>query len=477
MPRRNRVPEKPGRNWSIARRLAILHIAAVCISYILFGLVFYGARANQLRNADHKIFRQELSGITHMLREPNAVELVGEELRSQLYEPDDVHPLLRFLDREGRVIRESPSMATRLPGSAFASLPRDNSITLWKNRDGDYFQLAVIPLEDNPLTGKGGVLQVGVSAREQRTMGVTLRYSMIAFIGWGLLFAFICSHFIVWLGLKPLEDISQTALSITKRELHTRIDHSTLPVELVSLAESFNSMLARLEESFARLSHYSGNLAHELRTPINTLMMAADIALSRERSAEEYRAALAASLEEFGRLSSIIDRMLFLARADIEKQDLFLQRLEVASEIENLFDYYLDAAEEAGIELTTTGNATILADQTLIRRAISNLIRNSLAHTPEGGNVSVSVRQGAQLTTEITVADTGCGIDPVHLPHIFDRFYRVQNDHEKVREGTGLGLAIVKAIMQMHLGSVEIESEPGVGTRVTLSFPPAENGK
>jgi two-component system, OmpR family, heavy metal sensor histidine kinase CusS len=459
------------RHWSIARRLAISHIAAVCISYALFGVLFYSLRTSQQRASDRQEMADEINGVKAMLREPNCVEVIDAELRSQIFESNYVHPFLRVLDREGRVVRESPGMERIVPRSAFAHQMEHLGCGGWRNREGDYFLVRSVGLEDNALSGPGGVLQVGMSARETKEMGSQLRYALFAFVSSGVAFAFVCAFAIIKFGLRPLESISQTARSITQRELHTRIDSGSLPLELVSLAESFNNMLARLENSFDKLSHYSGNLAHELRTPINTLMIAADIALSRERDPEEYRSVITSSMEEFEKLSLTIDRMLFLARADIQQHDLTLQNLDVASEIENLFDYYSETALEAGVALESSGFATLYADQTLFRRALSNLINNSLAYTEPGDSIALAVRQVDGIYTEVVVGDNGCGIGEEHLPKLFDRFYRAPGGGGKGVEGTGLGLAIVKAIMQMHGGTVTIENRAGGGALVTLRFP------
>lgn len=462
------------RRISLARRLALLHIAAVVVSYALFGVIFYLYRTDQQRKADRAELQAEVAGIQSMLRQPNCRELLDQELNTQRFEPDTLRPFLRIIDASGKVVRESPGMRRVIPAAAFASGETGKG-TPWRNPLGDDYFLASAPLPDNPLSGSGGTLQVGMSAREQRIFSAQLRYALFFFVGSGTLFAFFCAYFVVRLGLLPLEEISRTARGITNRELHTRIDESHLPEELVSLAHSFNLMMARLEESFSRLSHYSSNLAHELRTPINTLMITADIALSKERSDEEYRQVIASTLEECGHLSRIIERMLFLARADIDRPELSLTPLEVAGEVENLFDYYAEEAADAGVTLAFTGGGTVLADPELFRSALNNLIRNALAYTGRGGSITVESDKRPDRTVQVTVRDTGEGIAAEYLPRVFDRFYR--SPGEQKPHGSGLGLAIVKAIMKMHGGGISIESRLGTGTSVALLFPAAPEGE
>jgi len=201
-------------------------------------------------------------------------------------------------------------------------------------------------------------------------------------------------------------------------------------------------------------------------------MIESDIALSKERSPEEYRRVIASGMEEYGRLSWTIDRLLFLARADLEAHDLDRQRLELRVEVEDVLDYFFDSACENGVTLEVQGEATLWADQTLFRRAVSNLISNAIAHTPIAGAVIVRLKTLPDGTVRVAVSDDGCGIPEEHLPRIFDRFYRVESTERRKSEGTGLGLAIVRTIMLMHGGSVSIDSAPGRGTSVTLDFPP-----
>lgn len=457
------------RSWSVAKRLAALHIIAVLVSYTLFGSLFYAKRMKSMEQVSVRDLEAERTSVVAILKEPAARELMAYEVRSQQYEPEQLRPFIRILDREGRVLLESP-WQEKIPSRAF---PAPGRTVRWRHVNDDTYLLGSFLIPPQPFTGPGALLQLGVNTHEVADRSSQFRLSLLAFLASGTAFAFACAHFIVKLALRPLDDISRTARNITRRRLDTRIDENSLPVELVSLAHSFNSMLERLEDSFSRLSHYSANLAHELRTPINTLMIESDIALSKDRSPEEYRRVITSGLEEYGRLSWTIDRLLFLARAELESGELDRQRVDLGEAVEDVLDYFSDAAEENGVTLKCDGTGVLMLDQTLFRRAVSNLVSNAIAHTPQGGLVLVSVLQSEKGEARITVTDNGCGIEQVHLPRIFDRFYRVASNGARKTDGTGLGLAIVKTIMQMHGGTVSIESCPGQGTTVTLDFPPA----
>ncbi|MDD5037041.1 MAG: ATP-binding protein, partial [Methylococcaceae bacterium] len=206
--------------------------------------------------------------------------------------------------------------------------------------------------------------------------------------------------------------------------------------------------------------------------PINNLMGEAEVTLARARSEAEYRDVLESSLEECGRLSRMIDSLLFLARADNAEVSLQLARLDVRQELEAIRDFYEAVTEEQGVTAQCEGEASLEADPILFRRAVTNLLANAIRHTPSGGQIKLVVEPSPSADgVAIHVSDNGCGIAHEHLPKVFDRFYRVDQARSADSHSTGLGLAIVRSIMAMHGGTVSIESQPGKGTTVTLHFP------
>lgn len=271
-------------------------------------------------------------------------------------------------------------------------------------------------------------------------------------------------------GLAPVLEMAAVAQGISASRLHDRLSVDSVPIELTSLAESFNAMLARLEESFKRLSHFSSDLAHELRTPIGNLMTQTQVALSQARSPEEYREALYSSLEEHGRLARTISDMLYLAKTD---NGLMVPRSEVidlAQETRELFGFYEALAEEQGVTLTLSGNAVIEGEKLMIRRAISNLIANAIQHTPSRGSIEVSIGRIEPGTVRLAVTNPGETIPPEHLPRLFERFYRIASPRQRGREGAGLGLAITKSIVKSHKGDVAVASANGI-TQFEMLFP------
>lgn len=287
-------------------------------------------------------------------------------------------------------------------------------------------------------------------------------------------FAAIASGLLGWIaarrGLAPLRDISRDVANIDAHRLDRRLPVEYIPRELAEVAHTLNDMLARLEESFRRLSDFSSDLAHELRTPVSNLLTQTQVTLSKARSAEEYRDVLASNAEEFERLSRTIADMLFLAKAE---HDLIVpnrDEVDLRNEAESLIEYYDTLAEENGIRLDIEGQAMVMGDRLMFRRAIGNLLSNAFRHTPRNGSVTVRIESGNDGMAILTVANTGETIDQEHLQRLFDRFYRADPARRHDGDGAGLGLAITRSIMQAHGGDASVRSADGV-TAFCLRFP------
>ena len=259
------------------------------------------------------------------------------------------------------------------------------------------------------------------------------------------------------------------AADITAHRLHTRIPADAVPVELVSLVETLNAMLTRLETSFAQLSDFSSDIAHELRTPVSNLLTQTQVTLSKARSPDEYRDILASNSEEFERLSRMISDMLFLAKSDNQLIVPHPEDVDLVDEVKGVFEFYEALAEEKSITLRCTGAGVVSGDRLMLRRAISNVISNALRYTPEGMSIAVAIEEDSGAVS-LTVANPGKAIPAEHLPRLFDRFYRVDGSRQRFSDGVGLGLAITRSIMRAHGGDADVRSD-AAGTVFTLTFP------
>lgn len=269
------------------------------------------------------------------------------------------------------------------------------------------------------------------------------------------LFAWLMTH----RGLAPLRDIVKLVQDMSVEHLNARLPVSSVPIELNDLAQSLNAMLSRLEEAFQRLSDFSSDIAHELRTPISNLLMQTQVALSKTRNADEYSEVLYSNLEEYQRLATMIADMLFLAKADNGLMIPTRTAVDLHKEVEDLFTYYEALAEDLGVVLALQGHGVVQGDRLMLRRALSNLLSNAIRHTPRSGTVSVSIAVQSQGDVLITVENPGDPIPAEHLSRLFDRFYRVDPSRQRVSEGAGLGLAITRSIILSHGGKVHVISD------------------
>ena len=265
-------------------------------------------------------------------------------------------------------------------------------------------------------------------------------------------------------GMRPVRDIAGAAGRISAGQLAARLPERDVPPELAELVSAFNAMLARLEESFQRLSNFSADLAHELRTPIHALRMQTEVSLSQPRSVEDYRELLASNLEEYERLARMIADMLFLAKAEHGLIVPARERVDLLALCRQLADYYGILAEHC--TLTVTGEAiAIPGDRLMLQRALGNLLGNAIRHTPAGG--TIALRLILEPThVEVRIANSGAPIPGAQLKRIFERFVRL----DEAGDGSGLGLAITRSIILAHGGQIEVTPEAD-GTCFSVRLP------
>jgi len=269
-------------------------------------------------------------------------------------------------------------------------------------------------------------------------------------------------------GLSPLQRFRKVAARISTEDLSHRIPVEKLPLELGEAAQALNVMLHRLDQGVQQLTQFSDDLAHELRSPIGNLLGKAQVTLSRERPLEEYQAVLASGVEELERLSRIVSDMLFLAQ--VNQAQVPFERLSLGAEACRVAELFLYAAEEKGVDIELSGDAWVHGNRLMVQRAISNLLSNAIRHAPASSQVDIDIKGGAEGVA-LCVSNPGPGIEPQHLPHLFERFYRADGGRSRQEGGTGLGLAIVRSIMSLHNGSVAVDSAAEGPTRFHLRFP------
>ncbi|EJM60389.1 heavy metal sensor kinase [Pseudomonas sp. GM50] len=310
-------------------------------------------------------------------------------------------------------------------------------------------------------------------AHNQALLNAYLRSTLIA-LPLLLIFIGLSAWAAVQRGLTPLREFRKVAAMVSTQDLGHRLSVLDMPQELSELARGINFMLDRLDNGVQQLSQFSDDLAHELRSPINNLMGKAQVTLSRERTTEEYKNVLVSCTEELERVARIVSDMLFLAQASNPAALTSFESVALEEEAEKVAELFSLSAQDKRISLSVTGaSARVRGDRLMIQRAISNLLSNALRHCPAGQTVSLHIEQEA-TEVSLRVSNPGAGIEAQHLPHLFDRFYRVDSSRSRSQGSTGLGLAIVRSIMSLHQGVAEAKSLPGTVTVFRLGFPAPE---
>jgi two-component system heavy metal sensor histidine kinase CusS len=266
--------------------------------------------------------------------------------------------------------------------------------------------------------------------------------------------------------LRPLHDLAAQTRAISPRGLHRRLSLADPAEELQPWIEQFNALMERLERAYAQLEGFNADVAHELRTPLATLIGETEVALSRERSAESLRDTLASNLEEMQRLSAMVNDMLFLSHADRGAVARRGKPVSLAALARQVAEFHEGTLDEAGLKLDVVGDATVAVDEPLVKRALSNLLGNATRFAAPGSTVEVKIaaEPATPAEVEVVVRNRGQGIEPALLPRLFDRFFRADESRccEGAEQHHGLGLAIVAAIARMHAGRTLARSHDGV---------------
>jgi len=462
------------RGGSIATRLTVWYALLSVVLIASAGSILYWAAVNHLRQEDDKLLAAKIAEMRAVLvLHHNAYEALREEVEQEATTFQGIY--LRVLDAQGDIIAESPaSITTAGGGSLFASarFQVDRRGRDWVAGNGKTYRVMSSSFD----IGSRYTVHAAMSLLKDKQFLAAYRSTLLLAIVFVLAVAIAAGYLIARRGLRPASQLATIVDELGAGHLNRRVGNQAWPVELRPLATNFDHLLARLEDSFVRISRFSANIAHELRTPLHILRGEAEIALSRGRSREDYRACIESAVDEYDRLSRLVDGLLFLAATEQPDKQIERRSLDLAQEINAVCAFYQAMADELNISLLASGCGQLIADSSLLRRALGNLVANALHHTPRGGRVVVEVKTSQEQIVEIVVSDTGCGIAAEYLPRIFDRFYRVDGARPRQGQSTGLGLAIVRSIMQLHGGTVSINSEPGHGTTVTLTFPALVKG-
>lgn len=463
------VPHALGRR-SLANRIAL--ISALCGLIVIGGGMVMGswALSQQLdqRSAAELVGKRAL--LLHILSETPTVGAVAQNAHrfgDLLIGHDDLH-LALVNPATGEVVagfsplaRQSVAVLQSLPATA-------GTVHTWTASGTRRLSSVWGP----GAVANGQTLHYYLSVDRRHDASLLMGFLKATLVGLPVLLLLVAlsAGLTARAGLAPLLRFNRVAASISAQSLSKRLSPDGLPMELATLAREFNAMLGRIDEGYRRLEEFSGDLAHEIRTPMATLLGRSQVALSQSRSEAQLREVIEGNVEEMDRLSGLIADMLFLATADHKDSLLKPQAFELAAEAQRVSEYFSLVGDERGVKVEVSGKALLRADRLLIERAITNLVSNAVRHADPGSTVHVTVTQTA-AKIELAVRNRGPAIAPEHLDRIFDRFFRIDSARSRHDGGTGLGLAIVRSIMTAHGGRVTASSEDGGDTVFRLSFP------
>ncbi|RQV01323.1 HAMP domain-containing protein [Burkholderia cenocepacia] len=458
-------------SYSLLRRLTLAFAAVAALVFALTGAYLYRSLSAELTRRDDIEISAKLnqflqlaraSGSTAALRAEPAVfhDVLLSHPGVYLGIHDVQHrPLVEHSDEAGNTLASviaAPHPAGNA-GSPFTCAP-----------PGIGTSRCVYARETLP---SGEVIQVALArtATDRQSLLESYRVDIWLAAAVGALLVGALGYAVASRGLRPVESLGRQTSRIEAHNLNARLDARGGPVELRELATSVNRMLDRLERAFVRLSQFSSDLAHDMRTPLANVISSSQITLSRARTTDEYEALIESNIEECERLQRMIENMLFLARTDNARQHLKTAELDAGSELRRLASYFHALADEAGVRIDVHGEAPVVADATLFRRAVSNLASNALEHAEATSTIELAVSvQGSYAVVEVT--NRGVAIPPEQVERIFERFYRIDSSRHGAARNAGLGLAIVKSIMELHRGKVEVASRDG-RTTFALYFP------
>lgn len=500
---------------SLRARLTLMYSAIVALTITVFSAVAYVAVSNELkRSLDtslsrvttslHAVIRREQQTLKRPLapakrdrrrdgERPDGLDLfvkrsladfVGPVLPVDPVSTEDPvwaavyeHMLLnsssyliQVTDRSGRVVWKSDNLtADSLP---LVKTFERHGATFDDGRLYTYYTLS--GTRYRMLLSRGDVAEI-TAAYPANEVDATLRqlFSVLVYsIPAALAVSLIAGWFLARRSLKPVDDITRSARRITAQNLAQRLPAPTTDDEIARLTETLNEMIARLETSFARIRQFTSDASHELKTPLAILMGELEVTLRRDQSAEAYRETLLSCLEEVERLTAVVDGLLELSRADTGQIDMDIRHIGFSTLVDEICDDILILADMKHITVVTSvqPDVHVEGDKVRLHQALLNVLENAVKYTPEGGRVEVTMSTGPHQAVVI-VSDNGPGIEPEHLPFIFDRFYRVDKARSQRVRGTGLGLAIAKWVVDAHDGSIRVASEPGRGTTFTIMLP------
>ncbi len=345
-----------------------------------------------------------------------------------------------------------------------SAFKQSKKINEWSYNDGT-FRTLYYPLNNDNYMG----FLIGINIDHHIRFNKRLNGILMWSVGIASLLSFLYSFMIVNMGFKPLQSLQDRIKQVQPNKLNIRLSDTSLPNELIEFAKIQNQMLERLELGFERLSDFSSDIAHELKTPLANIVTQTHVTLTQPRTPHEYQEILLSNLEELERINKTINDTLYLAKSE---NDLLLKdntQLDLNELFTPIVEYYSIISEESGNPIYLSGQGTLFGDKSMIQRIINNLLSNAIRHSEENTDITIDIKETSNNVV-IAVSNMGDTIDEKDLPFIFERFYRADKSRQHLSSsGAGLGLTIVRAIVNAHNGNITVQSLNG-NTTFTVAF-------
>lgn len=441
---------------SITVRTSLLFSLLATGVFLTMGLLICASVGTHFKEQDRATLEGKLELISRVFDEghsPAKDEGIRQQLEAAMV--GHHHLVVRIVDENGRDFFTEGH--ARIPDQLVRRAQGRSPHPLVEWEQGGMAFRGLAATVRTGMSERPVVVAIATDTRHHQEFITNFRKRLLMVGGFGLLLVMGLGWLAVQRGLRPVKKMAQVAQGISANRLRERLEVETVALELRPLAHAFNEMLDRLADSLSRLSDFSSDLAHELRTPINTLMTQTQVTLSKPRTPEEYREILYSSLEEYERLARMTSDMLFLAKADHGLVVPSRESVNLRLEVEALFEFYDALAAEKSVRLECSGDAEVYGDRIMIRRAISNLLSNAIRHCNAGDEIRITLSM-TEASAFIRVENTGEEIPAENLPRVFDRFYRGDASRQRGNESSGLGLAITRSIVLAHQGDIAVQS-------------------
>ena len=445
------------RRLSLSSRLALLFAACTAVVSLFAGVLFNRASEAHFIELDQQLLEGKLIGLRRSLQDIQS-STSEVKLADELSRQADLY--LRITGSDGQRWYDS---SARLP----ETLALTPGLSTLKGDGTDYRVLNAPLYPDKPDSPQ---LTLLLDITHHQHFLQRMQHLIWLTVGLSALATALLGAWAARSGLRPLRRMSAVARGVSAQSLNARLPEENMPPELAEMAHHFNAMLGRLDDSFQRLSAFSADIAHELRTPLSNLLTHTQVTLTRPRPIEDYREALHSNLEELQWMAQLVNDMLYLAKADHGLLMPSREPLNLADEVDVLLEFFAPLADDSHVTVSREGTARMVGDRSMLRRALSNLLDNALRFTPVDGEVRVRITDQPQGLS-LTIENTGDEVSEALLPRLFDRFYRADPARQEgSSEHAGLGLAITRSIIRAHGGQIWCESEKGL-TRFVIELP------